>query len=408
MRLPYSEDALNGVIYLQHHQDDLGANGKPIKLKEDMMKENKKPSPAYQWQNHIDIVDSSPSQKAIDNIFMVDQQMLVHMDNLQEAVQQGFPKLQPIIVAEFTLGGGRFTLLRQDNGIETRQVVEPVPDLFALAKSVAHAPLGIFGCFGAYATAPKNQSWRAPMNDYLVVLKNALTTINDIGEGYGMTAALRKILVDDLNRVTGEFDSSSPKVTEKTVDGHIVNVLKKLLQSAISFIETEALTLDQETSPTDVFQAWCNQSSDTPSNPDDTAYKLIVQCQVMAASAQSYGIIGLMRKWRKTFAPEVWRKLYVIVEAEWVTRKMNSIAQCILPEMAEGKAALDEHLLIVTNLSGVDPALHFLARILEDRSAASMILTDHVGPRSHLSGQTDLLGPVMEKVIACPHVIKGQ
>jgi hypothetical protein len=361
----------------------------------------------YDWRDHIDIVDSSASQQAIDNIFMVDQQMLFHMDNLQDKVQQGFPQIQPIIVAEFTPGGGKFTLLRQEDDKEVRHVVEPVPNLFALAKSVAHAPLGIFGCFGAYATDPQNQGWRAPMKDYLVVLENALTTINDIGDGYGITHALRKRLVKELNHVTQKFDGSSPQVTEETVDEHIINVLKKMLRSAISFVQTEALPLDQNSVPTDAFQKWCNQTSDNRCSPDDTVYKLIVQCQVVAATTQSYGIMSMMRDWRKTFAPEVWRKLYVIVQAEWVTRKMNSIAQCMLPEMADGQAALDEHLLIVSNLSGIDPALHFLARILEDRAGASMILTDHVSPRTHLSGQVDLLGPVMKDVIACPHVAKG-
>lgn len=91
-------------------------------------------------------------------------------------------------------------------------------------------------------------------------------------------------------------------------------------------------------------------------------------------------------------------------EGEWVTRESNSIAQCMLTEMADKQAALNQHLMIVTNLEGVTAALKFLARILEDRAAAAMILTEHTQDREHLSGQTDLLGPVMQRVL-CPYQI---
>jgi hypothetical protein len=227
-----------------------------------------------------------------------------------------------------------------------------------------------------------------------------LDTFDNIKTGFEIDEELKKRLVKDLNEVTGKFDGAAPGVTEENVIEHIHIVLKKLLAEAINFIKNTALALPKNEAPTRVFQQWCNQTSKDTENPDDTVYKLIVQCQVIAACAQQYGISSLMQEWKATFEPSEWEKLYVIVEAEWVTRKMNSIAQCILPYMTDGMDALDQRLLIVTNLSDVEKALHFLARIIQDRAAADLILTDQKQPRKHLSGQVDLLGPVMHDVIA--------
>ena len=104
------------------------------------MKNNSK----FNWREHIAVVDSSLSQKAIDNVIKVDSKMLVHMNNLQEKVQLDLTKFQPVIVAQFTPGGGKFTLLRNEYGKEARYTVEPVSNLFYLSKAIAHAPLGIF------------------------------------------------------------------------------------------------------------------------------------------------------------------------------------------------------------------------------------------------------------------------
>ncbi|MFK8010193.1 MAG: hypothetical protein AB8H03_27815 [Saprospiraceae bacterium] len=371
------------------------------------MKKTTKRNPKFVWQNHISVVDSTLSRKAIDNVIKVDTEMLVHMDNLQDRLQADLTKFQPVIVAQFTPGGGKFTLLQNEFGKEARYTIEPVPTLFNLAKSIAHAPLGIYGCFGPYATNPKNQGWRVPLKNYRDVLVKALSTMDNISKkDFQIDAQLTKKLVYDLNNITGKFDGSSPNLNKKTLLPHIIKVMKDLLESSIDFINNTALKLRKNQSPAKVFQKWCNVSSNTPKNPDDTLYKLIVQSQVMAASAQQYGISTLMKRWKKSFSAKVWKELYVIVQGEWVTRKKNSIAQCILPHMADKQAALDEHLLIVTNLTGVDPALHFLARILEDRAGAAMILTDHSQPREHLSGQVDLLGPVMQDVV-CPHMSKA-
>jgi hypothetical protein len=357
----------------------------------------------YHWRKHISVVDSSLSQEAINNIVEVDTEMLVHMNDLQDRVQADLTKFEPVIVAQFTPWGGKFTLLTQAYGKEASETIEPVPNLFALSKAIAHAPLGIYGCFGSYATNPLNQGWRDPLKSYCTVLETALATIDNVGAGYQIDAQLKKRLIYELNTLVGKYDEAPVDVDEKTVIPHIVCVFKTLLESSINFVNNTALQLGEDRSPAAAFQKWCNESSEDDENPNDTLYKLIVQCQVISATTQQYGISTMMKAWKKSVKPAVWKNLYVIVEAEWVTRKLNSIAQCILPFMVDGDEALDEHLLIVTNLSDVDSALHFLARILEDRAAAAMILTDHSEPRDDLSGQVDLLGPVMQDVV-CPHM----
>ncbi len=362
----------------------------------------------YNWKKQRSIVDSSLSQKAIENIEKVDTEMLRHMDNLQDLVQRDLYKYQPVIVAQFTPGGGKYTLLRNEYGNESRVTVEPVPKLFALAKSIAHAPLGIYACFEPYSTDPKNHGWRKALKSYCKVLKVALRTFDNVKEGFQIDDHLRSRLVKNLNGITENFDGADPFVTENTVVKYIHMILKQLLSSAINFIDINALTLTSNKSPVKIFQEWCNATHGQPENPHDTIYKLIVQCQVVAATTQEYGISRLIKKWKGSFDPSEWKKLYVIVEAEWVTRKLNSIAQCILPEMADKELALDQHLLIVTNITGVEPALNFLARILEDRAAADLILTDHRQPREDLSGQTDLLGPVMKEVVCSSLQVNAQ
>lgn len=348
---------------------------------------------------YTSIVDSSLSEEAIANVRKVDTEMLVHMNNLHDRVQEDLTKFQPVIVAQFTPGGGKFTLLQNKYNKESRTTIEPVSNLFEIAKSIAHAPLGIYGCFGPYTGNLMNQDWREPLEKYLNVLQASFDTFDNIGEGLEIDDTLKESLTTNLNKIPEKFDEACLHLTSKTVISHIKFILKKLLTSAIHFITNTALPLKKGESIANVFQEWCNEESADTNAPNNTLYKLIVQCQVIAATTQEYGISKLMEEWKNTFSNEEWSKLYVIVEAEWVTRKLNSIAQSILPHMTDKLLALNQKLLIVTNLSDVKSALHFLARIIEDRAAANLILTNQKGPRKHLSGQVDLLGPIMFNVV---------
>ncbi len=352
------------------------------------------------WQEYISIVDSSAYQQAFNDMVKVDQQMLFHMNTLQNRVQSDLTKFQPVIVAQFTPGGGKFTLLRSEYGNESRVVVEPVSRLFAISKSIAHAPLGIYGSFGSYAANADNQNWREPVAGYGRVLKQALASVDSVEKGIHVDEKLKNQLVNNLNQITAKFDGSSPQVNSENVMAHVANTWRAILRSSIDLIDNKLLVLPKDQSPAASFQEWSNKGSTDSKNPNDTLYKLIVQSQVIAATAQRYGISTLMNKWKNSFTEEEWKNLYVIVEAEWVTRDMNSIAQSILPIMADKEKALSDHLLITTNLSDVQSALHFLARILEDRAAAALILTNHTSPREHLSGHVDLLGPIMKSVVS--------
>ncbi|WP_236052533.1 hypothetical protein [Streptomyces musisoli] len=55
-------------------------------------------------------------------------------------------RLSPMIVVTNTATGGQFTLLY--NG--TTDTVQPVPEYFELAKSIAHVPLGIYSVLAQY------------------------------------------------------------------------------------------------------------------------------------------------------------------------------------------------------------------------------------------------------------------
>ncbi len=349
----------------------------------------------HSWEERIALADSSLSQSAIENIETIDTQMIFHMSNLQDRVQQDLIKTQPVIVVEFTPGGGKFTLLRNEHGNETRLTVEPVPTLFALSKSIAHASLGIYGCLGPYSADLGYQGWRERLAGYGKVMEQALKSVGDIKDGkdgFEIDEELKTRLVEDLNTLTGKFGGSDTRLTEETVVPHIVDVFQQILNSNIDFIEDETDKCNNDKSLAQSFREW---------NEGDTLYNWIVQCEVIAVTAQQYGISTLIKRWRDDVENRTadWDKLYVIVEAEWATTELNSIAQCIRPYMTGPEGDGEEHLLIVTDLADVESGLSFLAKVLRDRAAAVMILTKHRCPVIDLSGPVDLLGPLMKDVV---------
>lgn len=56
-------------------------------------------------------------------------------------------RLSPVIVVENDATGGKFTLI---HGGSPQESVQPVPELFELAKSISHVPQGIFSTIAAY------------------------------------------------------------------------------------------------------------------------------------------------------------------------------------------------------------------------------------------------------------------
>jgi len=368
--------------------------------------ENVNPTPTptpEDWCKLLSIVEPNSheriplaeTQVAIAKIERVDTEMLSHMNKLQGRFQRNLTTGVPVIVAEFTPGGGRFTFLhRGADGKGSRSTVEPVPKLYALSKSVAHAPLGIFACIAPFCSGEKkpNPDWKGAVEDYNGVLKDALQALKKADNNLPCSGTQ-----PEEEELCKKVSANLASLDTPTEDTNITAVMVDLLQSSIDFVDKELCPKQfaRGRDIADVFSKWCKGT---------TLATRILQCQVIAATVQQYGISTQITAWKEEIG-KAWEDLYVIVEAEYVTREENSIAQCIQPIMDDPDNAPNQRLLVVTNLSGVDPALHFLSRILEDRAAADLILgrKDQEGDREHLRGMVDLLGPTMKKVIGCPH-----
>lgn len=331
----------------------------------------------------------------IEIVENVNTQMLARMEELRIDVKKTLSK-SPVIVAEFSHGGGKFTLLR-DGLLNLTE--EPVPPLFALAKTAAHAPLGMYACIGAYIEPfGQGEGWRVPLEAYKSVLQNASFAVPSIdAHDFGLDHDdLNQCLADELNTLPVEFSGTNLTLEKSDVPGHVKGLLQDFLAWAVT--GCEQLLAGGSNNLSKTFDEWCNDSK------ENYVYESIVQCEVISVVTQRYGIFDLIGKW-KTLCKESWKDLYVVVGAQWPTREQNSIAQCILPLMEDKEKALNEKLLVLTGLSGVDAALDLLTVMLADRAAADLILDNqHDGlPKAWLSGQIDLLGPVMGKV-TCPHV----
>ncbi|MFF1922268.1 hypothetical protein ACFVW8_17075 [Streptomyces sp. NPDC058221] len=281
-------------------------------------------------------------------------------------------QLSPVVVVQNNAVGGRFTLINEGRQIET---VDPVPEYFELAKSIAHIPLGMYSVLAPYLSdqvpnianseridphdldmivfkAPGDTGWITPLNAYRATLNTALTKLG--------TANL-------------------PPDLEASCD--------TILREAMLFIDTSVGARTFDMVSFNKFAA--------------TVYPAIRVNMTFAATAQINGLEALMKRWRTLLGEEAWSDLYVTVLSIWTTSDLNQASIIIRRTMNQVK--VDTHLIdLPTVETPSDPifvALDNLARIVQDNVAAEMVFNTDLKVADALKGEEDLLSDEILKQI---------
>ncbi|WNI23777.1 hypothetical protein [Streptomyces sp. ITFR-16] len=281
-------------------------------------------------------------------------------------------ELSPVVVVQNNAVGGRFTLIHEGKQIET---VDPVPEYFELAKSLAHIPLGVYSVIAPYLSdqvpnipnaeridphdldmivfkAPGDQGWITPLNAYRATLNTAFTKL--------VTANLPA----DLETSCGT-----------------------ILREAMAFIDASVKARTFDMVSFNKFAA--------------TVYPAIRVNMTFAATAQINGLEALMKRWRALIGEKAWSDLYVTVLSIWTTADLNQASIIIRRTMNQAK--VDTHLIdLPTVETPSDPifvALDNLARIVQDNIAAEMVFNTDLKVADALKGEEDLLSDEILKQI---------
>lgn len=272
--------------------------------------------------------------------------------------------LSPVVVVQNNAVGGRFTLI--DKGVQV-ETVDPVPEYFELAKSIAHVPLGVYSVIAAYLSdkVPNiaNSERIDPHDLDMVAFKPAGDTgwITPL-TGFRSTLATARTKLPTANLPTDLAASSD-----------------KILTEAIKFIDTAVGAKSFDMVAFNQFAA--------------TVYPSIRVNMTAAATAQITGIEALMKRWRARIGEQAWSDLYVMVLSIWTTAELNQASIIIRRTMNQAK--VNTHLIdLPTAETPADPigvALENLARIVQDNVAAEMVFNAALDVADALKGKEDLL-----------------
>lgn len=317
--------------------------------------------------------DSAAVQlRARDAIVAIDTETQKNYDALRAEL---IGQLSPVIVVQNDYRGGRYTLVHDG----TRESTHPVSEVFELAKSVAHAPLGIYSIIAPYLGRRVPQlsgSGRIDPHDLDMVAFRGPRAKDWIGplKAFGSTLAGARRQLGRAN-VPAELESSCALI----------------LNAALAFVETSVRRGSFDMSSFENFTAGL-----------DHAIGVTLSC---AARAQIDGVSALMERWRDRVGPADWPGLYIVVLSIWTTSAPNQNSLIVKRFMDPSQA--DSHLIdLMTAQTPADPvlvALDNLARIVQDDVAAAMVFPTDRKLADALKGPEDLLAPAIIDQLACPY-----
>ncbi|MGW1607185.1 hypothetical protein, partial [Streptomyces eurythermus] len=202
--------------------------------------------------------------------------------------------LSPVIVVQNNAVGGRFTLI--NNGVQV-ETVDPVPEYFELAKSIAHVPLGIYSVIAAYLSDQVPNIPNADRIDPHDLDMVAFKTPGDKG------------WITPLNSFRTTLNSAYTKLPTANLPLDLENSCTTILSEAIKFIDTIVKAQSFDMVAYNRFAA--------------TVYPSIRVNMTFAATAQITGIETLMKRWRTLLGEAAWSDLYVTVLSIWTTSELN-------------------------------------------------------------------------------------
>ncbi|MFB6553110.1 hypothetical protein [Streptomyces sp. NPDC056405] len=273
-------------------------------------------------------------------------------------------QLSPVIVVSNNAVGGRFTLINGGKQVET---VDPVPEYFELAKSIAHVPLGLFSVLAAYLS---DQVPNIPNADRIDPHDLDMVVTKAPGD---------KGWITPLNAFKSTLQTAHTKLGTANLPLDLENSCDKILSEAVKFINASVTAQSFDMVSFNRFAA--------------TVYPSIRVNMTFAATAQITGIEGLMKRWRTLIGEKAWSDLYVTVLSIWTTAELNQASIIIRRTMNQAK--VDTHLIdLPTVETPSDPifvALDNLARIVQDNVAAEMVFNTDLKVADALKGKEDLL-----------------
>ncbi|MFE4660613.1 twin-arginine translocation signal domain-containing protein [Streptomyces hydrogenans] len=298
--------------------------------------------------------------RARDAIVAVNSGMRSHYAALKADL---IARLSPVLVVQNDAKGGRFTLVHDG----TQESLHPVGEVFELAKSVAHAPLGVFAIIAPHLSG---RVPNIPGADRIDPHDLAMLAFRDTTSTDWITP-LRQY-ADTLVAARRHLDRAG-------IPPEAAASCAQVLDGALAFVKvsTEARSFDVRS-----FEDF-----------SQSVYAGIRTTMRYAAEAQIAGVQGVLRKWRARIGEEAWRDLYTVVLSQWATSELNQNSIIIGPCMNPAKVAT--HLIdLPTAEPPSDPvfvALDNLARIVQDNIAAELVFPSDRAAADALKGPQDLL-----------------
>uniref|UniRef100_A0AAU2VDC6 Secreted protein n=1 Tax=Streptomyces sp. NBC_00003 TaxID=2903608 RepID=A0AAU2VDC6_9ACTN len=296
---------------------------------------------------------------ARNNILQVDTDMRANYDKLRANVLQ---QLGPVIVVENGMQGGHYTLVHQGQQF----IEEPISQIFQLAKSIAHVPLGIFSVI-APSLDPKVPAGQGNMD------ARDLQLVAYAGPSNTDWITPLQTFGTDLDTARRTLEQADLPTDLKVSCAHI-------LDAGLSFISdaTRRRTFDMAG-----FQKFTGQiANDIKTN------------MYWAAKVQIEAVKDLFGRWKDKVGASAWHDLYVVVLSMWTTSELNQ--NSIIIKHLMDKDQVDSHLIdLVCESPSVPNAVHValdnLARIVMDNIAAEMVFSADQQLADALKGKPDLL-----------------
>jgi hypothetical protein len=270
--------------------------------------------------------------------------------------------IYPMIYVDFTLVGGRYTLVEDESKTHVR-----APDLqgYAELKSIAHVPLGIFVQIAEYAKYPGNGQWIPSVQSYRNQLQAALEQLDHTG-------------LNGFERSAG----------------------RSILTASIQFIES---IVSRKTFTLEDFRAYTRGIVDG-----------ILFCSQRAAERQVQAMTAVVLEFKQILGSR-WDDVYVVIAALWTLSQENVHALIIGKHMTEQKK--ETNLLVSEAVPTLEAARVLLGRVVGDRIAAQYVFSQQGSQAERediysLSTKRDLLSQAAERVLgisgaelarSCPH-----
>ncbi|MFI9595038.1 hypothetical protein [Nonomuraea sp. NPDC052265] len=270
--------------------------------------------------------------------------------------------LSPVIVVQNDHRGGLYSLVSNGRTLES---LHPVDEIFELAKSIAHLPLGIFTIIAPYLPkqVPVSQSARIDPHD--------LDMVASKGPGDGW--------IQPLQDASATINTARRQLDEAKLPDGLQRSCADILDRSREFIA----------------DATRRHSVDMKSFEDysGSVYPNVRTNMYWASKVQLEGVADIMTRWREHLGEAAWKGLYVVVFTIWTTSTLNQNSIIIKRFMDPAQA--DSHLIDISTAEipsePILVALDNIARIVQDNIAAEMIFCTDTKLADALKGPEELL-----------------